>query len=197
MCMYDIMYDDLSFSSCSSQDPKNKEQRVILIQSLVKGGAADVDGRLRVEDKLLHVNHTAVHGEMLDFTVNLLTSIPLGSSAVIGVNHPLPNTPEDVDWAMSPESATSMGEGEEEEGEEEGEEDEEDDFGGFSEQSTVVGGNEPHQLQDVSLEEKLEGIRKEVDKQQQQHAVVTFHDAVILVCLFWGGRGDDTISGFK
>jgi len=132
------------------QDPRNKEDRVILIQSLVKGGAADVDGRLRVEDKLLHVNHTPVNDEMLDFTVSLLTSIPLGSSAVIGVNHPLPNMSEDIDWAMSPESAASVGEGGE--GEEEGEEDEEDDFGGFSEQSTVVGGNEPHQLQDVSTE---------------------------------------------
>lgn len=147
---------------------------MILIHSIVEGGAADLDGRLHVGDRLLHVNHTTVQDETLEFTVNLLTSIPLGSTAVIGVNHPLPNA-SDINgsscWPVSPESVMTDedyasrrvevargrardGGGEEEEEEEEEDVDEDEDgFGRFSEQSTVVGGNESHQLQDVSEQE--------------------------------------------
>ncbi len=129
---------------------------MILIHSIVQGGAADLDGRLHVGDRLLHVNHNSVQDESLEFTVKLLTSIPLESSAIIGVNHPLPSMSEagggaNSCWAMSPESAMSPVEEDVDGNEEEEEEEEEDDgFGGFSEQSTVVEGNEPHRLHDVS-----------------------------------------------
>ena len=135
---------------------------MILIHSIVEGGAADLDSRLRVGDRLVHVNHTPVQDETLEFTVDLLTSIPLGSSAIIGVNHPLPNTSDTSSNAcspLSPESAMSRDDytrtaanegGVDEEEEEEEADDDEDGFGGFSEQSTVVGG-EP---QDVSEREE-------------------------------------------
>lgn len=61
----------------------------MLVHSLVKGGTAERDGNLRVGDLLVHVNHTPISGKPLEFAVEQLRSIPLGSVAVIGVNHPL------------------------------------------------------------------------------------------------------------
>ena len=42
------------------QDPHNEGERIILVQSLVEGGVAEQDGRLRVGDRLISVNDVAV-----------------------------------------------------------------------------------------------------------------------------------------
>ena len=72
------------------QDPRNEDEAVILIHSLVEGGTAERDHQLRVFDRLVHVNHVQVANQPLDYAVNLLISIPLNSLAVIGINHPVP-----------------------------------------------------------------------------------------------------------
>ena len=42
------------------QDPHNEGERIILVQSLVEGGVAEQDGRLRVGDRLVSVNDVSV-----------------------------------------------------------------------------------------------------------------------------------------
>lgn len=137
--------------SLAIQDPDNPEECVILIHSLVEGGTADLDRRLRVGDHLVHVNHTFVANKPLEFAVDLLISAPLGSLAVIGVNHPLPTISDISSNPYSPLSRESLlSEGEEFVREAEDEED--GGCGGFFEegtQSTVMGGSESHHTQDV------------------------------------------------
>ena len=133
------------------QDPDNTSEMVILVHSLVDGGTAERDGRLKVGDRLVHVNHTPVYNQLLEFAVEQLISVPSGSVAVIGVNHPLPvSSPEMSSNPCSPLSRESLlSEGEE--------------YGGVmavdcgdnlflgeGTQSTVVGSMEPHHLVDVS-----------------------------------------------
>ncbi len=89
----------LSISVCvcpspSPQDPLQPGEKVILVHSLVEGGAAEEDGRLRIGDKLLSVNNIYVLNHSLDFAVQQLVAVPLGGSVTIGVQHPLPGGPE-------------------------------------------------------------------------------------------------------
>ena len=120
---------------------------VILVHSLVEGGTAEKDGRLKVGDRVVHVNHVYTTGQPLEFAVEQLMSVPLGSVAVIGVNHPLPVSSDCSSNPCSPLSRVSFfSEGGE--------------FGGvvngmenfFEEgtQSTVVDSVELHHTQDVS-----------------------------------------------
>ncbi len=77
---------------------------MILVHSLVEGGAAEEDGRLRIGDKLLSVNNIYVINHSLDFAVQQLVAVPLGGSVSIGVQHPLPGGPELATELCSPYS---------------------------------------------------------------------------------------------
>lgn len=50
------------------QDPHNEGERIILVQSLVEGGVAEQDGRLRVGDRLISVNDVSVVNTSLQVT---------------------------------------------------------------------------------------------------------------------------------
>ena len=77
-----------------TQDPHDSGDRVILIHSLVPGGLAMRDGRLKVGDKLLSVNRVSVVNHSLQFAVQQLVAIPPGGVVKIGVCHPLPISPD-------------------------------------------------------------------------------------------------------
>ena len=51
--------------------------RVVLVNSLVPGGAAERDGRLQKRDKLISVNGVLVVNHTLEFTVDKLKSVNL------------------------------------------------------------------------------------------------------------------------
>ncbi len=78
------------------------------MHSLVEQGTAERNGHLKVGDRLVHVNHVFVYGQPLEFAVDQLISVPLGSVAVIGVNHPLPVSPGESSELCSPLSRQSF-----------------------------------------------------------------------------------------
>ena len=51
------------------QDPHCEGERIILVQSLVEGGVAEQDGRLRVGDRLVTVNEVSVANTSLQVCV--------------------------------------------------------------------------------------------------------------------------------
>ena len=112
----------------------------------MEGGTAEKNGNLKVGDHLVHVNHVPVANQSLDFAVEQLISLPLGSVAVIGVNHPLPvsydTTSSNQYSPLSRESLLS------DRGEEMGGEGM---FSGDGTQSTVEGNMESRHLHDVSV----------------------------------------------
>ena len=71
------------------QDPINHEEIVIVIQSLVPGGVAQVDGRLVPGDRLLFVNDHNLEQSSLEESVGALKGAPPGR-VCIGVAKPLP-----------------------------------------------------------------------------------------------------------
>ncbi len=117
------------------QDPHNPGDRVILIHSLVPGGLAMRDGRLKIGDKLLSVNRVSVVNHSLQFAVQQLVAVPPGGVVKVGICHPLPMSPDINSDPSSPLTESNHGsmtfdddddddeeegeEGEEEEGEEE------------------------------------------------------------------------------
>ena len=112
----------------------------------MEGGTADQDSRLKVGDRLVHVNHINVADKPLEYAIHQLTSIPLSSLAVIGVNHPLSIASDrSSGYPYSPSRRSLLSEGDEL-----AEEDEGCNFFDGGTQSTVVGGNEAHHTQDVS-----------------------------------------------
>ena len=119
----------------------------------MEGGTAERDGRLKVGDRLVHVNHTPVFNQPLEFAVEQLIAVPMGSVAIIGVNHPLVVTsPEVVSSSSNPCSplsrASLLSEGEEFGGVAAGEEYWEE----GNTQSTVVGSSmESRHLVEVSV----------------------------------------------
>jgi len=84
----------LGFSILDFADPHHPGDRVILVHSVVEGGIAERDNRLKVGDKLISVNGTSVVNHSLQFAVQQLLLIPLGGIARLDVNHPLPASPE-------------------------------------------------------------------------------------------------------
>ena len=110
----------------------------------MEGGTAERDGRLRVGDRLVHVNHASVYNQPLEFAVEQLISVVTGSVAIIGVNHPLPVSSPEVDSnPVSPLSRESLLDEGEEYGCVTGGGDL---FWGEGTQSTVVGSMEPRQV---------------------------------------------------
>ena len=117
------------------QDPHSPGDRVILIHSLVPGGLAMRDGRLKIGDKLLSVNRVSVVNHSLQFAVQQLVAVLPGGMVKIGICHPLPMSPDINSDPSSPLTESNHGsmmfdddlededvgeeEGEEEEGEEE------------------------------------------------------------------------------
>ncbi|XP_055332581.1 multiple PDZ domain protein-like isoform X2 [Paramacrobiotus metropolitanus] len=81
----------LGFSILDYQDPMNPEESVIVIRSLVPGGVAQLDGRLRPGDRLLWVNDINLENAVLERAVEVLKGAPKGIVR-IGVAKPLPIT---------------------------------------------------------------------------------------------------------
>ena len=120
----------LSLIHTRTQDPHNPGDRVILIHSLVPGGLAMRDGRLKVGDKLLSVNRVSVVNHSLQFAVQQLVAVPPGGVVKISICHPLPMSPDINSDPSSPLTESNCGsmmfdDDDEEEGDLEGEEGEE------------------------------------------------------------------------
>ena len=86
-------------------------------------GTAERDGRLKVGDKVLSVNHVSVVNHSLQFAVKQLVDVPMGGIAKISVCHPLSVTPDLNSDPSSPlsESRDSVNSAGEHEGEDEDE----------------------------------------------------------------------------
>ena len=64
-------------------------ETVIIIRSLVPGGAAQLDGRLVPGDRLMFVNNVRLENASLDEAVQTLKGAPRGR-VLLGVAKPLP-----------------------------------------------------------------------------------------------------------
>nr|XP_032811915.1 multiple PDZ domain protein-like isoform X2 [Petromyzon marinus] len=82
----------LGFSILDYQDPWDADRSVVLIRSLVPGGAAERDGRLLPGDRLAFVNERDLTGAGLEEAVAALKGAPPGTVR-IGVAKPLPPDP--------------------------------------------------------------------------------------------------------
>ncbi|XP_078478714.1 LOW QUALITY PROTEIN: multiple PDZ domain protein-like [Lampetra planeri] len=82
----------LGFSILDYQDPWDADCSVVLIRSLVPGGAAERDGRLLPGDRLAFVNERDLTGAGLEEAVAALKGAPTGTVR-IGVAKPLPPDP--------------------------------------------------------------------------------------------------------
>ena len=71
----------------------NPNETVIVIRSLVPGGAAQLDGRLIPGDRLVSVNAVLLENASLDRAVQALKGAPAGPVR-LGVAKPLPLTAE-------------------------------------------------------------------------------------------------------
>jgi len=71
------------------QDPLNPMESVIIIRSLVPGGAAQLDGRLVPGDRLMFVNNVRLENATLDEAVQALKGAARGR-VLLGVTKPLP-----------------------------------------------------------------------------------------------------------
>jgi len=67
----------------------NPIESVIIIRSLVPGGAAQLDGRLVPGDRLMFVNNIRLENSSLDEAVQALKGAPRGR-VLLGVTKPLP-----------------------------------------------------------------------------------------------------------
>jgi len=67
----------------------NPTETVIIIRSLVPGGAAQLDGRLVPGDRLIFVNNVRLENASLDEAVQALKGAPRGR-VLLGVTKPLP-----------------------------------------------------------------------------------------------------------
>ncbi|CAM1306086.1 Uncharacterised protein PB.4703, partial [Pycnogonum litorale] len=79
----------LGFSILDYQDPLNPNETVIVIRSLVPGGVAQLDGRLKPGDRLMFVNEMNLENSSLETAVQSLKGAPKGVVR-IGVAKPLP-----------------------------------------------------------------------------------------------------------
>ncbi|CAM9792992.1 unnamed protein product, partial [Lampetra fluviatilis] len=94
----------LGFSILDYQDPWDADCSVVLIRSLVPGGAAERDGRLLPGDRLAFVNERDLTGAGLEEAVAALKGAPTGTVR-IGVAKPLPVEPTESEALES--SSTS------------------------------------------------------------------------------------------
>lgn len=83
----------LGFSILDYQNPLRPKSTLIVIRSLVPGGAAQTDGRLIPGDRLVSVNDADVSNASLEEAVQALKGAPKGL-VTIGICKPLP-LPED------------------------------------------------------------------------------------------------------
>uniref|UniRef100_A0A1I8AVQ8 PDZ domain-containing protein n=1 Tax=Steinernema glaseri TaxID=37863 RepID=A0A1I8AVQ8_9BILA len=79
----------LGFSVADYQDPVHPGDSVIVIRSLVPGGAAQADGRIVPGDRLLFVNGEDLSNCSLDRAVSVLKAAPLGLVR-LGIAKPVP-----------------------------------------------------------------------------------------------------------
>ncbi|XP_043230328.1 patj homolog isoform X2 [Amphibalanus amphitrite] len=127
----------LGFSILDYQDPMNPNDTVIVIRSLVPGGAAQLDGRLIPGDRLMAVNAVHLENASLDEAVQALKGAPAGPVR-LAVAKPLP---------LAADSGGSQGltSSEESESEEESEE----------EESSDSDGSQHRHLADTQLDSQL------------------------------------------
>ncbi|XP_067127955.1 multiple PDZ domain protein-like isoform X3 [Centruroides vittatus] len=98
----------LGFSILDYQDPMNLNETVIVVRSLVPGGAAQQDGRLIPGDRLLFVNNINLENASLETAVHALQGAPKGLVR-IGIAKPLP-CPESNQNSEIPLNESSTGE---------------------------------------------------------------------------------------
>lgn len=98
----------LGFSILDYKDPVSPEKTVIVIRSLVPGGVAEQDGRLKPVDRLMSVNDTNLENASLSYAVETLKGAPQGKVR-IGVARPIPVEDEEYE-ETPPETARYMGE---------------------------------------------------------------------------------------
>uniref|UniRef100_A0A915ECS4 PDZ domain-containing protein n=1 Tax=Ditylenchus dipsaci TaxID=166011 RepID=A0A915ECS4_9BILA len=79
----------LGFSVVDYQDPIHTSESVIVVRSLVPGGAAQADGRIVPGDRLLFVNGEDLSHSNLDRAVAVLKSAPQGPVR-LGIAKPVP-----------------------------------------------------------------------------------------------------------
>ena len=87
------LYEKLLIYVNTIQDPHTPGGRIILVHSLVPGGSAMRDGRLKVGDKLLSVNQVSLVDQSLQFAAQCLLAIQPGRIAIIVVCHSLSKPP--------------------------------------------------------------------------------------------------------
>uniref|UniRef100_A0A914I225 PDZ domain-containing protein n=1 Tax=Globodera rostochiensis TaxID=31243 RepID=A0A914I225_GLORO len=80
----------LGFSVADYQDPSHPAERVIVIRSLVPGGAAQADGRIVPGDRLLFVNGEDLSSSSLERAVEVLKAAPIGQIVRLGIAKPVP-----------------------------------------------------------------------------------------------------------
>ncbi|XP_022779810.1 multiple PDZ domain protein-like isoform X3 [Stylophora pistillata] len=98
----------LGFSILDYKDPVSPEKTVIVIRSLVPGGVAEQDGRLKPVDRLMSVNETNLENASLSYAVETLKGAPQGKVR-IGIARPIPDEDEEYE-ETPPETARYMGE---------------------------------------------------------------------------------------
>uniref|UniRef100_A0A158R428 Inactivation-no-after-D protein n=1 Tax=Syphacia muris TaxID=451379 RepID=A0A158R428_9BILA len=79
----------LGFSVVDYRDPVHPGQSVIVIRSLVPGGAAQADGRIVPGDRLMYVNNEDLSNSTLDHAVAVLKAAPQGVVR-LGIAKPVP-----------------------------------------------------------------------------------------------------------
>ncbi|XP_008545355.1 patj homolog isoform X1 [Microplitis demolitor] len=68
----------LGFSVLDYQDPRNQDETVIIVRSLVPGGVAQTNGQLIPGDRILFVNNVLLMNATLDKAVKVLKEAPKG-----------------------------------------------------------------------------------------------------------------------
>uniref|UniRef100_A0A915LTH4 PDZ domain-containing protein n=1 Tax=Meloidogyne javanica TaxID=6303 RepID=A0A915LTH4_MELJA len=71
-------------------DPLHPEKVVLIIRSLVPGGAAQADGRIVPGDRLLFVNDKDLSNSSLENAVEVLKTAPVGQIVRLGIAKPVP-----------------------------------------------------------------------------------------------------------
>ncbi|XP_078525731.1 inaD-like protein isoform X2 [Lissotriton helveticus] len=84
----------LGFSILDYQDPLDPTRTVIVIQSLVTGGVAELTGEILPGDRLVFVNDTYLDNATLEDAVEVLKSVPPGT-ARFGICKPLVAEPKE------------------------------------------------------------------------------------------------------
>lgn len=78
-------YSTIGRSRSVSTETRSKRNSLIIINEIVEGGCVDLDGRIKVGDRLLFVNDKKLTRASIGEAANALTTAPLGYT-MIGVS---------------------------------------------------------------------------------------------------------------